>query len=52
MQTIEQRLDQVRALPVNSDFLSGKGLSSEVNFRIFPYDPKDEMAVGHFTEQI
>ena len=52
MQTIEQRLDQVRALLGNSDFLSGKGLSNEVNFRIFPYDPKDEMAVRHFTEQI
>ena len=52
MQTIEQRLDQVRALLGNSDFLSGKGLSNEVNIRIFPYDPKDEMAVRHFTEQI
>ena len=52
MQTIEQRLDQVRALLGNSDFLSGKGLSNEVNIRIFPYDPKDEMAIRHFTEQI
>ena len=52
MQTIEERLDHVRELLADSDFLSGKGLSNEVNIRIFPYDPKDEMAVRHFTEQI
>ncbi len=52
MQTIEQRLDQVRALLADKDFLTGKGLSNEVNIRIFPYNPKDEMAVRHFMEQI
>lgn len=52
MPTIEERLDQVRKLLSNRDFLTGKGLSNEVNIRIFPYDPKDEMAVRHFTEQI
>ncbi len=52
MQTIEERLDRVRSLLSDQDFLSGKGLSNEVNIRIFPYDPKDEMAVRHFTEQI
>ena len=52
MQTIEQRLDRVRALLGNRDFLTGKGLSNEVNIRILPYDPKDEMAVRHFTEQL
>lgn len=52
VQIIEKRLDQVRALLGNSDFLTGKGLSNEVNIRIFPYDPRDEMAVRHFTEQI
>ena len=52
MQTIEQRLDRVRALLSDNDFLTGKGLSNEVNIRIFTYDPKEEMAVRHFTEQI
>ena len=52
MQMIEERLDHVRELLSDSDFLSGKGLSNEVNIRIFPYAPKDEMAVRFFTEQI
>jgi len=52
MQTIEERLDRVRKLLCDPDFLSGKGLSNEVNIRIFPYDPKDEMAVRYFTEQV
>ena len=52
MQTIEERLDHVKELLSDSDFLSGKGLSNEVNIRIFPYAPKDEMAVRFFTEQI
>ena len=45
MQTIEERLDHVRELLADSDFLSGKGLSNEVNIRIFPYDPKDHCRV-------
>ncbi len=52
MQTIEERLDRVRTLLGDKDFLSGKGLSNEVNIRIFPYDPKEEMAVRYFIEQI
>ncbi len=52
MQTIEERLDRVRELFGDRDFLLGKGLSNEVNIRIFPYDPKDEMAVRYFIEQI
>ena len=34
------------------EFLEGKGLSNEVNIRIFCYDPSDEMMVRHFIEQI
>ena len=52
MKTIEERLDRVRELLSNQDFLMGKGLSNEVNIRIFPYEPKDEMIVRHFVEQI
>jgi len=52
MAGIEERLDQVRALIRNNDFLEGKGLSNEVNIRIFCYDPEDEMAVRHFVEAI
>ncbi|MBQ7192874.1 MAG: hypothetical protein IJR98_00695 [Synergistaceae bacterium] len=34
------------------DFLEGKGLSNEVNIRIFCYDAEDEMVVQYFVEQI
>ena len=47
-----ERLDNLRALIQERDFQEGKGLSNEVNIRIFCYDPKDEMAVRHFTEKL
>lgn len=34
------------------DFLEGKGLSNEVNIRMFCYNAKDEMTVRRFIEQI
>lgn len=52
MSTIEERLDKVRELIQDDDFLESKGLSNEVNIRIFCYDPEDEMAVRHFISQI
>ena len=52
MSSIEERLDKVRELIQDNDFLDSKGLSNEVNIRIFCYDPEDEMAVRHFVEQV
>lgn len=52
MADIKERLDKVRDLIEEQDFLDGKGLSNEVNIRIFCYDAKDEMAVKHFISQI
>ena len=52
MSAVEERLDKVRTLIQDDDFLESKGLSNEVNIRIFCYDPEDEMAVRHFIEQI
>ena len=49
---IEERLDMVRDLIQEQDFLEGKGLSNEVNIRIFCYEPEDEMAVRHFIDQV
>ena len=49
---IEERLDHVRTLIQEPEFLEGKGLSNEVNIRIFCYEPEDEMAVRHFVEQL
>ena len=52
MSTLMERLDSLRALIQEPEFLEGKGLSNEVNIRIFCYEPKDEMAVRHFTEKL
>ena len=43
MSELMQRLDNLRALIQTPEFLEGKGLSNEVNIRIFCYDPKQEM---------
>ena len=52
MSELMERLDNLRALIQTPEFLEGKGLSNEVNIRIFCYDPKMEMAVRHFTEKL
>ena len=52
MSDVNERLDSLRGLIQSREFLEGKGLSNEVNIRIFCYDPKDEMAVRHFTERL
>lgn len=52
MSTIEERLDKVRELIQDDDFLDSKGLSNEVNIRIFCYEPEDEMAVRQFIAQV
>ena len=52
MNNLNERLDKLRQLVQDRDFLEGKGLSNEVNIRIFCYDPQDEMTVAHFLSQI
>lgn len=42
MSNILERLDKLRELLQEPDFLEGKGLSNEVNIRIFCYDPRPE----------
>ncbi len=49
---INQRLDKVKKLIENDDFLAGTGLSNEENIRIFCYEAKDEMIVKHFIKQL
>lgn len=49
---INEKLDRVRRQIQDPDFLSGKGLSNEVNIHICYYNPEDEMIVRHFVEQI
>ncbi len=52
MNTITERLDNLKTLLQSPEFLEGKGLSNEVNIRIFCYDAEEEMTVRHFTEQL
>lgn len=52
MDKLTERLDKLRALLQDQDFLAGKGLSNEVNIRIFYYEPSEEMVVRHFVEQL
>lgn len=52
MPSIEERLDAVREKLQDEDFLAGRGLSNEVNIRIFCYPPEEEMAVRHFVRQM
>lgn len=52
MSNLHERLDNLKTEIQKPEFLEGKGLSNEVNIRIFCYDPKDEMTVRYFTEQL
>lgn len=52
MSDIKERLDLLKKMMQERDFLEGKGLSNEVNIRIFCYEPKDEMVVRHYLKQL
>jgi hypothetical protein len=52
MSDIGLRLDHLKEEIQKPEFLEGKGLSNEVNIRIFCYEPQDEMIVRHFVQQI
>lgn len=52
MSNITERLDQLKKTIQEEDFLKGRGLSNEINIRMFCYNAKDEMAVRYFTEHL
>lgn len=52
MSIIKERLDLLREEIQKEDFLDGKGLSNEVNIRIFCYNAAEEMTVTHFLNQL
>lgn len=52
MSNIKERLDLLRGNIQEEDFLLGRGLSNEVNIRMFCYDAEDEMIVQHFVNQL
>lgn len=49
---LNERLDELKALIQDRDFLAGKGLSNEVNIRIFCYKPEEEMVVRDFVTRL
>lgn len=52
MNNISEELDKLRSLVQDEDFLTGRGLSNEVNIRMFCYDPRGEILVRHFIKKI
>ena len=52
MSNITERLAKLKEEIQRPEFLEGKGLSNEVNIRIFCYDPAEEMAVRRFVEKL
>lgn len=52
MKELDARLDDLRQLVRNRDFLEGKGLSNEVNIRIFCYEPEKEITIAHFVKDL
>jgi hypothetical protein len=52
MSDIKARLDYLKEEIQKQEFLEGKGLSNEVNIRIFCYEPQDEMVVRYFVQQM
>lgn len=52
MSGLSERLDRLKDLIQTEDFLQGKGLSNEVNIRIFCYAPSEEMVVDRFVSRL
>ena len=52
MSELKERLDHLKQDMQKEEFLEGRGLSNEVNIRIFCYAPEEEMTVRHFVEQL
>lgn len=52
MPTITERLDKLKLTIQEEDFLKGKGLSNEVNIRMFCYKPEEEMIIEDFVDRL
>lgn len=52
MPTITERLDKLKLTIQEDDFLKGKGLSNEVNIRMFCYKPEEEMIIENFVDRL
>ena len=52
MSSLSERLDNLKVLIQTLDFLEGKGLSNEVNIRIFCYEASEELVVRQFVSSL
>lgn len=52
MSNINERLDRFKEFIQDASFLESRGLSNEVNIRIFCYKPEEEMTIQHFIEKL
>ena len=51
MNNLNKRLDAFRDLVLDPQYIEGKGTGSDVDIRIFIYEPEEEMRVASFLEQ-
>lgn len=52
MEDLNKKFDRLVKVIEDPDFLEGKGLSNEVNIRMFTYNPQNEMQVRSFVENL
>ena len=52
MMTIEERFELAQRRFEDPNFLLNKGLGNEVGIHVFEYDPKDELKVRSFIQQV
>lgn len=52
MSKLNERLDRLRAEIQTEDFIKGRGLSNEVNIRMFCYENDEEMAIRYFVSKL
>lgn len=48
METIKQKLDQIKGRISDPSFLANQGLSNDVGIHVFCYDPKEEMTIQEY----
>ena len=52
MADIKQELDKIRGRISDANFLANKGLSNEVGIHVFKYEPRHELTVRKFIENL
>ncbi len=52
MRNINDRLDSIKSRISDKDFLSNKGLSNEVGFHFFCYEPEHEMIIRNYIKKL